>query len=81
MRQLFKTKKALMAVCWEYSDGCIHISDSFSNPQDFILACGRGAYTTVMLKDGQLVDWDLHLERLKRFYECTKACLHQIVHN
>lgn len=35
-------------------------------PQQFLLATPRGAYTTVYVKDRQLLNWPKHVERLEK---------------
>lgn len=58
--------EAARPICWGCRNGVPIDCSMYASPQKFLLALGRGAYTGALVKDGQLLDWDLHKERIKR---------------
>ncbi|GMH36313.1 hypothetical protein BSKO_04181 [Bryopsis sp. KO-2023] len=42
------------------------VEEAELSPQKFLLDFPKGAYTTLLSRDGKVVDWELHLQRLNR---------------
>lgn len=51
---------------WGFCNGEPLDCSQYASLQDFLLAFEKGAYTGLMVQNGQLENWDLHVERLKR---------------